>query len=441
MMAGILPTSPDESATPPLTGPVALSGRRPQWVLALLVLVYVLHHIDRNVLLILLEPIRREFGLTDTQIGSLSGIAYALPFALAGIPLGALADRLTRTRLLAGFVFLWSLFTALTGFARGFGTLVTARAAIGAAEAGAPPAILSLISDTFPPRSRPAALSILFTGPLVGLLLGSLIGGLAASAVGWRGALWVVATPGILMAAVLMLVPEPVRGTFDSAGGAPRSRESFGTVLRFAFGHAQVRNTVLGMMFASVAAIGLASWVPVLLMRVHGMPVQVAGAMTAFGVGLPGGLGGLMAAWIASRYARGRPDRLLLLCGTAVGISIPLAVIGVLASSSTTTIVWLALWSFTSTMFIGPGHSLYLSWAPPQIRGALSATVVVACNLMGAGLGPYIVGSLSDGLRAAGDLHALPHALACLALVGLLPSALFLTAAHRESNSSLNISP
>jgi MFS family permease len=245
----------------------------------------------------------------------------------------------------------------------------------------------------------------------------------------------------MLLAAGLLFVREPARGAFDSDAGQPRATQSFAAVMRFAFGHAQVRSGVLGMVFASIVAIGLASWVPVLLMRVHGMPVQVAGATTAFGVGLPGGLGGLTAAWIASRYARGRPDRLLRLCGTAVGISIPLGVLGALSASSTVAVVWLALWSFTSTMFIGPGHSLYLSWAPSRMRGALSATVVVACNLMGAGLGPYIVGRLSDGLHAAGDLHALPHALACLALVGLLPSVLFLNASRRESNSSLNISP
>jgi MFS family permease len=202
-------------------------------------------------------------------------------------------------------------------------------------------------------------------------------------------------------------------------------------VLQFAVGHAAIRAVTLGMFGASVVSIGVASWIPSLLMRVHQLPVQRAGAATALAVGLCGGLGALTTAWIASRYAHGRPDRLLRLCGTGLALSVPAGLAGALASSAQWALAGLSLWAFASTMFIGPGHSLYLGWAPARMRGTLAAIIIVGCNLLGAGLGPQVVGTVSDLLRAGGDGHALPHGIACLALLGTLPSLLFLRAARR----------
>jgi predicted MFS family arabinose efflux permease len=414
-----------------------MKPRHPYYVLSVLLLVFVLHHVDRNILLVLLEPIGREFGLSDTQLGALSGVAYALPFALAGIPLGTLADRVTRTRLLCLFVLVWSACTALAGFSRGFLMLLATRAAVGTAEAGAPPTMLSLLSDTFPANSRPAALSVLFSGPLIGLLLGSLLGGAAAAAFGWRGALWIVATPGILLACLLILtVPEPPRGAFEVTPKGTGSAATLRSVLRFAFGHTGVRAAVLGIVLASVVSIGISSWIPAFLMRMHGLPVQKAGVATALSIGLAGGLGTLTTAWIAARYARGRPERLLRLCGVAIAVSVPMGVIGAASVSTYWCVACLALWSFAGMMFIGPGHSLYLGWAPSRMRGTLAAIVIVTSNLVGAGVGPQLVGAVSDLLRRSGDMQALPHALACLAVFGLVPSVLFLRASSRASGAA-----
>jgi predicted MFS family arabinose efflux permease len=410
-----------------------MKPRHPYYVLGVLLVVFVLHHVDRNILLVLLEPIRREFGLSDTQLGALSGIAYALPFALAGIPLGRLADRVIRTRLLCLLVLVWSAFTALAGLSRGFVMLLATRAAVGTAEAGAPPTMLSLLSDTFPANSRPAALSILFTGPLLGLLLGSLLGGAVAAHFGWRGALWIAAAPGILLALLLILtVGEPPRGAFEATAKGSRSVATLRSVVQFSLGHAGIRATTAGMVLASVVSIGVASWIPAFLMRIQGLPVQQAGAATALSIGVAGGLGTLTTAWIAARYALGRPERLLRLCGVALAISVPMGVLGATSVSIPWCLAWLALWSFAGTMFIGPGHSLYLGWAPPQIRGTLAAIVIVTSNLVGAGVGPQLVGAASDLLRRSGDAQALPHALACLAFFGLVPSVLFLRASQRR---------
>lgn len=411
------------------------------YVLWLLFFVYVIHHLDRNILLLLQEPIGKEFGLSDGKLGMLTGLVYALPFALAGIPFGALADRVTRTRMVAVLVVIWSGFTAITGLARGFTGLVVARAAIGAAEAGAPPNIMSILSDTFPATSRASVLSILFMGPFIGLLAGSILGGAAAAAFGWRGAMFMAAVPGLLLAVLILLtVREPVRGTFDSVTTRKLPAPPVGEVVRFAAGHVRVRDTILAMVTASIVSIGVASWIPVLLIRVYGLPLAKAGLFTALIAGLPGALGSLSAGWIASRFG-GRDDQLLRLCGAAVGVAAPLGFFGAWVGSLPLAILGFALWGFANTMFVGPGHSLYLNAAAPRMRGTLSAVVVILCNLIGAGLGPLLVGTISDLLHAARDARPLAHAVGLLALAGLVSSVLFLRAGAAAVRSRLAEQP
>jgi predicted MFS family arabinose efflux permease len=406
------------------------------YVLGLLFLVYVIHHLDRNILLLLQEPIRNEFGLSDSQLGMLTGIVYALPFALAGIPFGALVDRVTRTRLVAMLVVVWSGFTALSGLAHSFLQLVIARAAIGAAEAGAPPGIMSLLSDTFSAKSRPTVMSLLFMGPFIGLLAGSILGGAAAAAFGWRGALFIAAVPGMLVAVLILLtLREPERGLFDSSVSRKEPAARVRDVVRFAMRHERVRDTILAMVMASIVSIGVASWIPVLLVRVYGLPLAKAGFITGLVAGLPGALGSISAGWIASRFG-GRDDQLLRLCGTAVGMAAPLGFLGASLGSLPFTIVGITLWGYANTMFVGPGHSLYLNTVAPRMRGTLAAIVVIVCNLVGAGLGPQLVGWSSDFLRRAGDPRPLPHAMSLLALAGLVSAMLFLRARRASLRSS-----
>lgn len=412
----------------------ALSSLYKHYVLCLLLLVYIVHHIDRNILLLLLEPIRREFGLSDSSLGLLSGLAYAVPFALAGIPLGALADRVVRSRLLALLIIIWSALTAAAGLARNFLWLLSTRAAIGAAESGAPPSIVSILTDTYPPNSRAGAMSILFMGPFLGLLLGAILGGEAAKAFGWRGALYLAAVPGLLLALLILLtLREPERGGLDPPLSRSKPAVPVREVIVFAFRHAPVRNTILGMVTASTVSIGVGNWIPVVLMRVHALPVAKAGLVTALAAGLPGALGSIAASWIATRLSGEGGDRLLRLCALAVAVSAPLGAVGAWSQSLPLAMLGFTLWAFANTMYIGPGHSLYLGFAAPRLRGTLSALVIVTCNLVGAGLGPQLVGTGSDLLRWMGDDKPLSHALALLAFSGLVPAWLFLSAARSHA--------
>jgi len=232
-------------------------------------------------------------------------------------------------------------------------------------------------------------MSFFFMGPFVGLLIGLTLGGVAAARFGWRGAFFIASVPGLLIAVlILATLREPERGASDP----PETRlASAGVreVLRFAAARGGMRDTILAMVAASVVSIGVASWSSVLLVRVYGLPLAEAGLITGLVAGVPGALGSIAAGSICTRFGA-RNDQLMRLCG--------------------------------------PGHSSYLTVAAPRMRATLSAIVVIACNLVGAGLGPQIIGWLSDLLQRTADRRALPHAIAALALAGLLPSFLFLRA-------------
>jgi MFS family permease len=312
--------------------------------------------------------------------------------------------------------------------------LILARAAIGAAESGAPPAIMSIFADEFPTKSRPAAMSFFFMGPFVGLLIGLALGGAAAAKFGWRGAFFIASLPGLLIAVlILTTLRDPERGASDLL---ERRRQAVPVreVVRFAANDLRVRAAILAMVAASVISIGVASWVSVLLVRTYGLPLAKAGLITGLVTGIPGALGSIAAGWISVRFG-GREDQSMRLCGTAVGLAAPIGFLAAWLNCLPLTVLGFSLWSFVNTMFIGPGHSSYLTAAEPRMRATLSATVLVACNLVGAGLGPQLIGWTSDLLHRMADQRALPHAIAALALAGLLPSLLFLRA-RRVSLSS-----
>ena len=191
------------------------SSRQAYWTLALLTLVYLVHSIDRQVISVVLEPIRHEFHASDKMLG-LIALAYSVLFALACLPAGWLIDRTNRVRLLSGLLAGWSGLTALCGFTASFAMLLLARAGVGAAEAGASPTIMSLISDYFEPRRRALAIGICYTSTAFGVSASFLIGSIVAAAHGWRAAFWVAGAPGLILAAsILATLREPTRGAMD----------------------------------------------------------------------------------------------------------------------------------------------------------------------------------------------------------------------------------
>jgi predicted MFS family arabinose efflux permease len=279
-------------------------------------------------------------------------------------------------------------------------------------------------------------------------MAGSYIGGTAAAAYGWRGALAIAAMPGVLLALLIALtLPEPQRGAFEenarkdrSASGlgeAPAGRGAlephaliqgkapFRTAVALVLKPGGFRSSFAAIVAASVVSIGIMSWFAVVLIRVHGLGLRQAGLASALAGGLLGGLGSLSGGWWANRVLAGRSAALLKLCAWGMAISIPCGLFGLYANTTSAAIAGLGLWSFFASIYMGPSYGVCLGTVPAQLRSTLMAVVVVACNLVGAAGGPQIAGVLSDALHARGDALALPHALSVVLLFGVVPVALF----------------
>lgn len=404
--------------------------RQLRWLVLLVIwLVFFVHGIDRSVVSVLLEPIRRSFGLSDSAVGLLVGLGFAVPFAIAGIPWGVLADRVRRTWLLAGLLAGWSVLTAIAGLAASFPLLLLARAGVGAVEAGAPPTMLSLLSDTFDARSRPAALSIYYTAPFLGLVAGSSIAGHVSQIYGWRAALMVVGLPGVLLAIMVALVlREPRRGQLepDAVQVVPAPvAETLAHVWR----DRELRRLVTALVLGGFVTLAIAGWTPAFLIRVHHLSQGRSGAMTGLALGLTGGIGSLIGGWLGVRLGRGEPARLKRVAGLAVLLGTPLAVAAPLLPTAGQALILLAVWAVVASAYLGPAWGLAISITPVNMRGTVLALAVVLTNLVGAGLGPQSVGLISDALARNGDPGHLQHAMSAVALVGLVTAYLFLRGA------------
>ncbi|MET0378591.1 MAG: MFS transporter [Spongiibacteraceae bacterium] len=399
-----------------------------QWyALVLLVMVYTVHAMDRMVINVLVEPIRQTFQLSDSALGFLTGLGYAIPFALFGLPLGALADRRKRTVLLSALISVWSVFTALGGLAQHYYTLLFTRMAVGATESGSPPTALSLVTDYFQPRVRPMAVSVFFFGGPLGVALGALLAGEVASAHDWRFALFAAMVPGLIVGAlVLLTLREPVRGGLDQTQETVTD-VPLAEVLRLVAREPRLSLLIAALVLASMASVGVVAWAPALVMRAFHVPIAEAGRYIAV-AGLMGGLGTLLGGVLSSVYAKGRAERLLLMSGVALLLAVPLFLVGLSMQSFAIFLPLYLCWSLAHVIYLGPCNSLLLGLTPAPMRGRVMALSLILCNIIGAGVGPQIAGLLSDVFAAMGDARALTHAMMALTLAAALAGMLLLWA-------------
>jgi predicted MFS family arabinose efflux permease len=414
-----------------MAGSAKVVAAQNRWlVLGLIWLAFIIHGIDRSVLLVLLEPIRKTFDLNDSELGLLIGLGYALPFALAGIPLGAMVDRVPKRKyFLAGLLVLWSGLTSLGGLAPSFFLLVLSRACVGASESGAPPAMMSILSDSFDAKTRPAALSVYYTAPFLGLMLGAIMAGRISQFYGWRDAVLAIGIPGMLMAVVIMIfLREPSRGRFDPlpAMGAAVKPVAPLQALRHAFRTPALRQIIIAITLAGFVVAAISGWTPVLMERVFGYSQQRTGSMLALIAGFPAVLGLLAGGAAMSLFGRESVPRLLRFCGTVLLIGTPMVAAAPLCGSARITLTLLFGWSFLSASYFGSAWSVLISTIPPAMRGTILGLTIVMSNLMGPGFGPQLAGLLSDALSHFNDPAHLQHAMACLGLITLAPALLFM---------------
>jgi MFS family permease len=400
-------------------------GPYPWYFLAVILAAYVLAFMDRQILNLLVEPIKRDLGLSDTQVSLLQGVGFALFLALAGLPIGRLVDTRRRVTILSAGVAFWSLATAACGLAAAFPALLAARIGVAVGEA-VTPAGYSLIGDWFPRRRMGRAISIYQMGPYLGGGL-ALIGGAAliratahveGPVSGWRLVFVLVGLPGLVLAALAATLREPAR---TGAARTPASRAEVGAYF------AANWRAVLGLNLATAAAAtmsyGFTAWTPSFLIRTfHMTPPQVGAAYgpIALGCGVAGSLAaGLVGDWVVSRGWRG--GRLLVIVAAAA-LTTPLAAGAALAPGAGAALALLAPTSFLVAVALATAPAALQDITPARLRGVQHALGVIAVNLVGLSLGPTLVALVTD--RVLKDEGAIRYALAGVAPAALVVSAI-----------------
>lgn len=413
-----------KGASGPVTSPASqpLAGHR--ITLTLLMLAYTLSMCDRMILSILFPDIKAEFGLSDTQLGLLGGISFALFYATMGLPIARLSDQYSRKRIIIASLVIFSLMTAFSGLATGFISLLLFRIGVGIGEAGVNPASHSIIADYFPPQRRAFAMAILMLGGSLGMMLGFVGGGVIAEAYGWRIALVSVGVPGLLLAVVMARsLREPYRGTYETETPAPPP--PILTTAATMWANPAMRHLIAGSVVAGLVGYGFTQWLPTFFIRAHDLSQSQTGMLMAGVFGILGAIGALAAGkWFDRLSNRGFQYGMWMLALVPF-VTIPFFIMGLLADNLTTAILLFIIPGFAANYVIGPTIAMIQTLSPVHMRAVSSAIKMLCLNLIGLGLGPLLVGVLSDLLTPHYGEDALSVALAYFALVGLWGSLHF----------------
>lgn len=399
-MAATAPPSPiGPITTAEATDASALKGRRA--MLYMLAFIYSLNYLDRQIVIILQEPIKQAFSLADWELGLLTGGAFGVFYTSMGIPIAHVIDRgVNRVRLISGFIAVWSAMTALCGLTSNFFQFFAARMGVGLAEAGFAPAAHSLISDLFKPKDRAAAAGIFGLGVPLGIMAGLSIGGIVAQATDWRTALLVAGAPGLIAALVFPLVAkEPARGASEAAAPVAASAAPIGFFesVRILARRRPFVHVVAGSAAFSFAQAGIASWMPSFMIRAHGMSLAHVGLTLGLLTGIFAGLGTWVGGWQGSRLSRtGGLQGMIWIPVVVTALCVPLYIAVVLMRDGETALLLMALPIFLGAIWTAPSIALTQSLSPVNMRARASAVYIVAANLVGVSMGPLVAGVLSD---------------------------------------------
>jgi predicted MFS family arabinose efflux permease len=395
------------------------STRTMLWVL---LVVYVFNFLDRQIVNILAEPIGKDLKLSDTQLGLMTGLAFALFYTVLGIPIARYADKpgTDRGRLIAISLAVWSAMTALCGLAQNFIQLLLARIGVGIGEAGCTPAAHSLIADRVPPERRASAMAFYAMGIPLGSLLGMFIGGQLSDAVGWRNAFLFAGIPGLLMVAVVLVLVRDTGRTVHAQ--PPGGRESVAKTMLLL-----LKSPTLVMLLAAASAssflsYGKGTWSTIFFQRTHGLSPGEVG----FWFGVWGGLAGIAGTWLGGKIAD-KMGKNHLTTAPAIGmaLAVPLALAGYQASDWRVSLALLMLPTLLNSLYYGPIYSSTQGLVAHRHRAMASALLLFCQNLIGLGLGPLFFGMLSDWLKPEYGAESVRYVLYGAVWMGLIPAVLY----------------
>lgn len=403
---------------------MTLFGKSRHYALAVLTVVYVFNFVDRQLLAILLEPIKNEFDVSDTAMGFLYGFAFSLFYATVAIPVARIADRSSRRNILAIAVSLWSFMTVLCGLAANYWQLLLLRMGVAVGEAGGTPPSQSMVTDLYPPKQRARAMAVFASATFIGTLLALVGGAYIAQSYGWRWAFVIVGIPGILLGLVVWrTVPEPTRGAWD----APHSRQpgspeqGLAAAFLLMWRIRELRYIMSGCALASMSGFALGFWAPAFMIRVHAVSMVEAGLIIG-GMGATIGLfGSLFGGWLCDHLAKQNRNWLLRIPAISLLLSLPTIllflgfpeahVISLGAYQLPVAALFFALTSFVGGWWAAPTYVAIQELVAPEYRTLACAALLFLINLIGFGLGPLLVGVLADLLDPLFGGEAVRYAL------------------------------
>lgn len=386
---------------------------------------YTFNFIDRQLLSILQEDIKLDLALSDTQLGLLTGFAFAVFYVVAGIPIARWADKSNRRNIISIAIALWSVMTAVSGFAQNYAQLLLARIGVGVGEAGGSPPAHSIVSDIFPPESRASALGIYSTGVNIGILFGFLLGGWLNEFFGWRIAFMVVGIPGLVIALLVRFtMAEPIRGGSENRTDS-NEVVPFKSVLGLLWSRKSFRHMSFGAALNAFAGYASSSWTASFMIRSHGMTTGELGTWLALILGLCGAIGVVGGAMLADRLgAKDRRWHMWVPAITGV-ICLPFMVATYLADGPYLALALSVVPGLLFNVYLGNTLAMTHGLVGLRMRAVASAVLFLILNLIGLGLGPLAVGTLSDFLAPTLGQESLRHA-----MLYLLPVAMTWSVFH-----------
>jgi MFS family permease len=405
--------------------------------LLLLFLANFLNFADGALFGIVVEPVRKDLGLTDTQISLVSGIAFIGFNLLVGVFLSRWVDRGNRRLILAAGVTLWSAATWATSLAGSFGTLFLCRMMVGIGEATVFPVALSLLADYYARASMPRSVAIFQASSGIGLVVGSILSGVLAAVFGWRSMFAICGAAGVvLIALIFFTLPQPKRGQheMEAEGGPTVGRPlSLGASLAALWNMPGFVWLALGYGAANMALAVLPSWGPAFLLRTHGVKLAEVGALIGPAAGLGGLTGTILAGLLATRLIRksGNPLAGLLVPMIALPFAAPAFAIFLFAPTLPVLLAGVAVMNFCLSSALGPCLALAVASVPASMRGLTTTVMLITLGLLGVALAPLIVGMLSDALAPSLGAESLRYALTIMIIAPMAASLLLLVAYRR----------
>lgn len=406
-------------------GGAGAAGYTPAYVnyaLAMLTIVFTMNFLDRQIVTILAEPIKRDLKLADWQLGMMGGLAFALFYTVLGIPIARIADNASANRvwIISAALAVWSAMTALCGLAQNFVQLLLARIGVGVGEAGCTPPAHSLIADYVPAEKRASAIALYGLGIPIGTLIAFLAGGWMAQELGWRNAFLLVGLPGLALAVITALtLREPRTGRTGRAGGAAGGA-TFSEALREIAARKSFFHLATAAALISFVGYGFAFFLPSFFQRTHQMNIAEVG----FALGVMSGVAGIAGMWLGGQIGDygARKDVRLYAWAPALGLIVgaPFFLAAMLHADAVTALWLLAVPTCLNGLWYGPAFAAVQGLVAPRTRAMAAALLLFIVNIIGLGLGPLAVGLLSDLLAAGqGPAEGLRSALILAGLTGL----------------------